>query len=163
MAEYYANVAFGYVISRDVIDKKFIETIPDKTETQPRWDPKTGDPIEPEVVITEHGGDIYVIDGEDCGEGILDFLDAFAAIVGADEAGVVDEGDDEASHVYVGISPKSVPKTGLTGSRFSVGSDYYLADLIARADKLPAIREKLKKLDLKAGEARVIQTWGIIC
>ncbi len=159
--EYHVSMAFGYVIDRDAIDKQFVQTTPDKTESQPRWDPKTGQPAEPDIVVVEYGGDNLVLDGEEYGEDWYEFLDDLAKKVGADEASCANDPDGDATDVCVGIRPKRVPHTGTDGMQLSVGPDYYLNDLIAKADRLPDIKKKLQKLGLKVGAPRVVQIWSI--
>jgi hypothetical protein len=161
--EYYADVGFGFVIDRKDFDKAFLKSVPDKTEMQPRYDPKTGERVEDASVVVEHGYDYYLIDGKEYDEDVYTLLDALAKKVGADTGCVIgDQNCDPGSTAFAFcVHVKRVEDSGLEGGKFDVGRDCYLNDLFSKQDLFPEIQAALKKLGIKVGVPRVVQVWGI--
>lgn len=157
----------GFVVPVEEAFKKFIVKREGRFHMEPRWDAKTGNPIEPEKVIDEHGGFALVIDGEECCRSYADNKregeDEICANVGDDEAQAIADlikcegfvtGDFMEGNTFACFQPSKLKATK--------DGVYLLKDVCKFQKEIERIGKALKKLGIDPGPGG-IHTVNVVC
>lgn len=85
--DYGSELAFGFVFDLNDVDHVFGKDLERKVELEDRWDPRTGEKVDPEEVVLRKEGHYIVYKGEEYdlgGSEIWEMIEALAEDVGAE-------------------------------------------------------------------------------
>lgn len=153
--DYDFRLVVGYRVTGKQLEERFGVNDPPKHRDEPRWDPKTGKPVEPERVVISWGKVALVykdrvfetaqdlteeigmdVDSEIALDG-CSMTDELDFIFGKPQLGLLDDGWDDGGHI-------------------TIGPGFLLSSLDAQMmDRIKGIGEDLRELGLDPGPAIV--------
>ena len=145
--DYSTNLVVGWILDEDDIPNIFIETIPEVSHKEDRYDQKTGKKIDQEIVVDKHGYDVYVL-GDTQYEDPYEFLVGLAATIGACVG--YSYGNDQKYSIEPVFDKKDC---GGSDDDIIWVDLYSIPKYISAAEK---IHQKLTKLGFKLPEPRIM-------
>jgi hypothetical protein len=151
----------GFSFSEEDLFKPFTHLIKDAyTTEEPRFDPKTGQPIAPQVI--QHGAKTEVrFKGEEVGDFWGDEEGSLGNLIAKDLGCEVDYygSQCEGESFYAFYLPVETGEAVMDSYKVSMGGDLDYEDVVSKADELKELRSKLNALGLNPDKPKILCVW----
>jgi hypothetical protein len=158
--DYDIRVGFRFTYNEAI--EPFVVKVMEEFHMEPRFDPKTGDPIEAEKVVDKEGYELFRI-GEFEYENYWNLFSTLAASCRC-EWGQLGSAcvDEEESHIALTVE---MPQEIDTGDGYQCSGSYDFEDITQLGDKLDELKETLESLGLDVANKRpeVLLFWHHGC
>jgi hypothetical protein len=150
--DYSFSLAVGFVVDMDALLKPFAKVTKGKSHMEDRFDPKTGEKLEPVKVVDRGHRETYSLDGKRFGTDRYDFLEALGVKLDC----TIDDGggySDEQT-AYVSVNFESDHSEDY--DRVTINGRATLDEVVRCKEKCEALRKTLSDLGMEGlGEALV--------
>lgn len=138
--EYHVNLAVGVEVSVDELKRVFTQTLPEESHVEDRFDPKTGEKLEPAKVVDVKERVAWMWKGEEVYDQYL--VDELSAEIGAVPYMKVNMWSEGLESVVFGPRLAELDE-GEQDGRITVGGGVKYDDVVKAIDKILAIESRL--------------------
>lgn len=158
--DYSVGLMAGFRVEAEAFERPFKRTVAGSSHEEPRFDRRTGEPADPELVVDEEERVVYALDGVDY-EYPQDLADALAERLGA----TVDYCFDLDGPVWYVIGPPLGQRAdgSVDDGPLSVSGGFLLSDLTSGEflARVAVLDGQLAELGIERGPAAVLPVWSI--
>jgi hypothetical protein len=154
--EHSASFGIGWLIEPSTVPAKMKKEVKEESHQEPRFDPKTGKPIEPETVIDQEEGTVYLLGESEFCE-FDEFISCLAEKVGGYAGSFGDfVGGDVLYTIEVNIPDKLYAHATVDGKKYVQHDRLPVSSILELQPALARIQEALHQLGFDLGEPEII-------
>jgi len=159
--DYSFELALGFRVTREEVEKLFGQKLPEKSHTEPRYDSKTGERLD-DVQVLDDEAELQLIWNSVEYDSCEELLDTVFGTIGVEvHLGGSQLSDEE--HYIIGPGLATTGDREDIDSHITLGADVIPSDMLAAISVLPSIERFMKRLGFDTSEGPTITICSYIC